>query len=121
MRMPRSVRLIHALRRPLAVAITVLPLLADAQSASAAPSFSGPSTARVAQVSTFNGSGYALNGAVSISVTAPSAAEAHYSSVAGADGTLSYSLTPSAPGMYTLKVLDTSGKVLASLNVYAAP
>ena len=119
MQMSPSARLVRTLCGPLLAVIAALPLVAGAQSAT--PSLAGPSTARVAQTSTFSGSGFAPNSAVSIAVTAPNATEAHYSAVAGSEGMLSYSLTPSAPGQYTLKVLDTSGRVLVSLNVQAVP
>ena len=121
MRTHPSVRVVHALRKPLAVAIAVLPLIMGNQSANAAPAFSGPSTARVAQAANFSGSGFAPNSAISISVAAATAGEAHFSAVAAADGKLSYSLTPTVPGMYTLKVLDTSGKVLVTAHVHATP
>lgn len=121
MRTHPSVRVVRALRKPLMVVIAVLPLIMGAQGANAAPALSGPSTARVAQAATFNGSGFAPNGAVSISVAASTAGEAHFSAVATADGKLSYSLTPSVLGMYTLKVLDPSGKVLATTHVHATP
>ncbi len=121
MRTPAPVRLGPLLRKPLAVAILVLPLVLAAQAASAAPALSGPSTARVAHAATFSGSGFAPNSAVSISVAASAGGEAHFSAVAAADGRLSYNLIPTVAGMYTLKVLDTSGKVLATAHVRTTP
>ena len=99
--------------------VLALPLVAIAQASKI--SLSGPSTARVAQQVTLNGSGFVPNSAVSVSVTTPDAVEAHYGAVARAEGSLSYTLLPATPGRYLIKVLDTSGKVLATVNLFATP
>ena len=99
--------------------VLALPLVATGQASKV--SLSGPSTARVAQQVTLNGSGFAPNSALSVSVTTPDAVEAHYGAVARAEGSLSYTLLPATPGRYLIKVLDSSGKVLATVNLFATP
>lgn len=83
-----------------------------------APSLSGPSMVKSAQQVVLSGSGFAANSAVSISVTNPSGVEAHYSAVTGADGKISYTLVPSAPGVYTVKVLSSGGATLSETRLH---
>ncbi|NRF67656.1 hypothetical protein HLB44_11735 [Aquincola sp. S2] len=109
-----------ASRKPLSAAFTALILVA-ASSIQAAPALSGPSTSRVAQATPFTGSGFAPNSALSVAVIAPGAPEAHYSTVADAQGTVRYTLYPAVPGAHTLRVLNSAGKVLISVNVHATP
>lgn len=112
-------RRLRVLWLPLLAALCVAPALSATDPM--APTLSGPSTARVATVAKFSGSGFAPNKALSVSVTAPDKREAHFGAVTSADGSLTYPLLPSAPGPYLLRVLDTSGKVLTTLTVHVAP
>lgn len=115
---PRSSRP-HCARLLIVSALMAAPLTSGAQANK--PSFAGPSTARAAQAATFNGSGFAPNSAVSVSVTAAGGAEAHFGAVVRADGSLSHTLVPSVAGPHTLKVLDSSGKVLVTTFFHATP
>lgn len=86
--------------------------------AQGAPSFSGPSMVKSAQQVVLSGSGFAANSAVSISVTSPSGIEAHYSAVTGADGRVNYTLVPTTPGVYTVKVLSSGGATLSETRLH---
>jgi hypothetical protein len=97
--------------RPVKALVLCMPLLAAAQSAP--PSLSGPSMARAAEVAEFNGRGFTPNAAVSIAITQPGGAESVYGAVVAGDGSLTYRLTPSAPGTYQIKVTDSGGRVIA--------
>ena len=101
--------------RSMAVLLATSALFSMAQGA---PSFSGPSMVKAAQQVVLSGSGFAANSAVSISVTNPSGNEAHYSAVTGADGRISYTLVPSAPGVYTVKVLSSGGATLSETRLH---
>ena len=112
-------RNLSTLCKPLAVVALCAPLLAMAQAGGL--SFSGPSIVPLSKGAMFTGRGLSPNSAVSISIVAPGGAEATFSAVVAADGSLSYSLQPVAIGMHALKLMDSSGKVLSTLNFQAAP
>ncbi len=99
-----------------AAALVSLPLWAQAP---ARPTFAGPSMVRASDVAVFSGRGYAANGALSISVTAPGGAEAVFGTVAGDDGTLTTRVAPRGTGAHTVKVLDAGGRVLARVVLIA--
>lgn len=102
--------------RPLSALVLCMPLLVVAQATP--PSLSGPSMARAAEVAEFNGRGFTPNAAVSIAIRAPGGAESVYGAVAGADGSLTYRLTPAAAGAYQIKVTDSGGRVIASATFH---
>ena len=110
-------RFLRTLAFPMAAALTsaIVPIAAQATGASIA----GPSVVRPAEVAVFSGRGFAANAAVSISITTAAGAESVFSAVAGADGTLSYQLSPRAHGLHVLRVLDSSGQELAKVNFIA--
>lgn len=83
-----------------------------------APSLAGPSMVPASQAVVLNGSGFAANSAVSISVKSPSGTEAHYSAVIGPDGRISYTVQPYAPGTYTVKVLSSGGAPLSETRFH---
>lgn len=83
-----------------------------------APALSGPSMVKASQQVVLNGTGFAVNSAVSISVTNPSGNEAHFSAVTGPDGRISYTVVPSAPGLYTVKVLSSGGVALSETRFH---
>ena len=115
-----TVSRVHSVRlllKPLAAALVALPLLASAQPSK--PTLSGPSVVSSAKQVEFSGRGFAPNSAVSVSIARAGGAEAHFSAVVGADGSLSYKPTVGAAGPHVLKVLDSSGKVLATANFMA--
>ena len=111
------VRLANALLKPVVLGLICLPLVVSAQANK--PVFSGPSVVQSAKTAEFSGSGFAPNSAVSFSIARAGGAEAHYSAVVGADGKLSYKASPAGAGPHVLKVLDSSGKTLASVNFVA--
>ncbi len=112
MKMSSGVRWHLNLARPLAALVACFPLLLMAQSAP--PSLGGPSMVRVASNVVFQGSGLAPNSAISMAIALPNGSESHHGAVADANGRLSYSLSPSATGIHTLKVLDSGGRTLAT-------
>lgn len=96
-------------------------VLAMVTSLHAAPALSGPSVVSLAQPVKFSGSGFSPNSAVTFAVRAPDGAEAHFSALVGADGSLSYSLVASQQGRYSLRVLNTAGAALSEVGFIAAP
>lgn len=94
-------------------------LLMVVASATYAASFAGPSVMRLNQSAEFNGGGFAANSAVSISVTAPGGAEAHFSTVVGANGKLVYQVAAKSPGVHIVKVLSSAGRTLATTRFIA--
>ena len=111
------VRLVNAALKPVVLGLLCLPLLGAAQANK--PALSGPSMVQSAKTVEFSGSGFAPNSAVSVSIARAGGAEAHYSAVVGADGKLSYKTAAAAAGPHVLKVLDSSGKTLATVNFIA--
>lgn len=104
--------------RPLRLVACLIVTSAFLSLAHGAPALSGPSMVQSAQPVVLSGSGFAANSAVSISVTNPGGTEAHYSAVTGTDGRISYTVVPSALGMYTVKVLSSSGATLSETRFH---
>ncbi len=98
---------------PVAAILASLPVWAMAQSG---PSIAGPSVVRTAEMVVFTGRGFAADSPLSFAVVAPGGAESVYGAVASAQGTVSYQVSPRVAGAHTLKVLDTSGQVLATVK-----
>lgn len=111
---PGLVRRAPGLSKSLCVGLILL-----AASSAYAASFAGPSVMRLNESAEFNGGGFAANSAVSISVTAPGGAEAHFSTVVGANGKLVYQVAAKTPGVHTVKVLNSSGRTLATARFVA--
>lgn len=96
-------------------------LLAGAAVAADPPFFSGPSMAKPSTPTVFAGKGFAPNASVTLMVRDPAGSTAGYSAVTNAEGALSYQLTPSQTGIYTLTVTDSGGRQLASATVSVRP
>ena len=111
------VQLANAFLKPVVLGLVCLPLVVAAQANK--PTFSGPSVVQSSKPADFSGSGFAPNSAVSVSIARAGGAEAHYGAVVGADGKLIYKATPTAAGPHVLKVLDSAGKALATVNFIA--
>ncbi|HMC17494.1 MAG TPA: hypothetical protein VKI18_17795 [Albitalea sp.] len=116
MQLKSFARLARAITPPVVALAMSLPWLVQA-----APTLAGPSVGKVSEAAVFSGSGYVANSAVSISVTLPGGAEATFSAVVAADGSLSYSVAPTDPGVHSLKVLDSGGNTLSSAMFIARP
>lgn len=118
----------HAIHSPanrafksFAILLACVPLMAMAQthkSTAAPPSLAGPSLVQASKGAVFTGQGYKPNSAVSIALRTPAGVESHFSTVVAADGSLSYRIDSRPAGSYSLKVVDTSGKALASTNFH---
>jgi hypothetical protein len=109
-----GVRSLHALRAA-ALSLVVVGVSAWAQTAS----ISGPSVARAGSTVTLSAKSLPANAAVSLAVTQPSGREAHYSAVAGADGTLSVTIKSGEAGAYRVRVLDSGGRELSATTFNA--
>lgn len=118
MQFTKITRFARMISMAVAVIAAITPIGAMAQATAA--SIGGPSLVRTAQAATFTGQGFAANSALSISILAPGGSESVYGAVAGADGTLNYQISPRTVGVHQLRVLDSSGKVLAHANFIAA-
>lgn len=105
--------------RSLVLGLGALILAAAAMAAS--PYFSGPSVAKPAAATKFDGKGFAPNSAVTVVVTSPSGATTSVGAVTGADGALSYTLVPSQTGAYSITVADSGGRALAKAVVAVLP
>lgn len=79
--------------------------------------FSGPSVARVGAEQVFSGK-FKPNLPVTIMVRSPSGQEAGYSAVTDNEGRIRYPITPDRAGVYTLKVVDSSGQPLAQTQLH---
>lgn len=79
--------------------------------------FSGPSVARVGAQQVFAGK-FKPNLPVTIMVRSPSGQESGFSAVTDSDGRLRYPITPDRAGVYTLKVVDSSGKQLVQAQLH---
>lgn len=111
----------------LAIALACMPVLVGVQTqaqmapalqkqAAIAPSFAGPSMIELAKAAVFIGQGFKPNASVSIALRTPAGVESQFSAVVAADGSLSYRVQPQTAGVYSLTVLDSGGKTLASTN-----
>jgi|GEM_PF-1453234 len=87
----------------------------------ATPYFSGPSVGKPALASKFDGKGFEPNAAVTVVVSAPGGGSTSISAVTSAEGALSYTLTPSQSGAYTISVTDSGGRTLAKAVVAVLP
>jgi hypothetical protein len=91
-----------------------------AGTAAAAPNASVPSIGRVGQETVVHGDGFASGALLSVRVTGPSGAVALAAVIAGADGKVAHSLTPTAAGRYRVELLQADARV-ADLVFMAAP
>lgn len=81
--------------------------------------FGGPSVLTVASAATFSGGNFAPGSAVTVVVRQPNGAESANSVMVDANGRISYSVTPTVEGVYTIRVTDSGGRQLASTNFHA--
>ncbi len=107
------------------IASRLLALVASAmlvpQAMAGNPSLSGPSILTVASAGVFKATGLTPNTSVTVAVTTPQGAEAHYGVMVSSDGTLKYKLKSNSPGIYQLRILDSSGKELSMVNINSVP
>lgn len=110
-------RAIRSLR--LAALVSMLAVVGSPALSSEKASVSGPSVARAGNTVTLNARALPGGAAVTLAVTTPGGREAHYSAVAGADGTLAVPVKAGAAGIYEVRVLDSGGRTLASTSFNA--
>jgi hypothetical protein len=91
-----------------------------ASTAAAAPNASVPSIGKVGQETVVRGDGFAGGALLSVRVTDPSGAVALAAVIAGVDGKVAHSLTPTAAGRYRVELLQADARV-ADLAFMAAP
>lgn len=107
------------------VAPRVLALVAAAvfgpQAMAGNATLSGPSILTVATAGVFKATGLTPNTSVTVAVTTPQGVEAHYGVMVSSDGTLKYKLKSNSPGVYQLRILDSSGKELSMVNINSMP
>lgn len=118
--MSRVLQLARSMRSRLAFA-TAAASLAAGLALAQAPSFSGPSIARVSESATFRGGALPPNAALTVFVTAPGGATAGYGAVADSSGALQYVFAASETGTYTLALADSGGRTLASAVIAVMP
>lgn len=110
---------VHRAFHSLVFVAFLLPVMVSAQTRkvdAATPSLAGPSLVMASKGAVFTGRGFAPNSAVSISLRSPAGVESHFSAVVAADGSISYRIDSKPVGTYSLKVLDTGGRVISTSN-----
>lgn len=79
----------------------------------AKPSFSGPSIVPAGKTVSFRGSGFKPSEALTVAVTSPEGAEAHFATVADAKGELNYKVAARSAGTHAVRVLDSGGRLIS--------
>lgn len=78
------------------------------------PSLSGPSVVGASAMVPLAARSLPASSAVTVAVTSPSGTEAHFSHVAGTDGTLAVNVQAGGAGRYKVRLLDSGGRQIAA-------
>ena len=81
----------------------------------------GPSVLHVSSAASFSGGNFAPGTAVTVVVRQPNGAESGISVMVDSRGKIAYTMTPSVQGLYTIRVTDSGGRVLAKAHFNAHP
>lgn len=108
------------------IGLMAITLLATATASSlpamaAGASLSGPSTITFGEKAVMNGGNFPANMAVKAIVKDPSGKKHNQVIAVNEDGTLSYEIPISGPGMYTLQIANNKGKVLGKASLMVNP
>jgi len=97
----------------------VVSLLSPAYAA--APTFAGPSVAKVLQPSKFTGVSFTPSSDVTLVLMAPTGQVTSTGAVVQTDGSLSHTVVPTSVGVYILKVMDGGGVALKEVRFHVMP
>jgi hypothetical protein len=79
----------------------------------------GPSVLHISSAASFKGGNFAPGTAVTVVVRQPNGAESAHSLMVDSSGKIAYTMTPKAEGLYTIRVTDSGGRVLATAHFNA--
>ena len=93
-----------------------------APSAGANPAhFAGPSVLQISSSASFRGGNFAPGTAVTVVVRQPNGAESAHGLMVDSAGKITYTMAPKVQGLYTIRVTDSGGRVLAKAQFNAHP
>ena len=81
--------------------------------------FSGPSVLQIASSTSFKGGNFAPGTAVTVVVRQPNGAESAHGVMVDSAGKIAYTVVPKVQGLYTIRVTDSGGRVLAKTQFNA--
>ena len=81
--------------------------------------FAGPSVLHISSSASFKGGNFAPGTAVTVVVRQPNGAESAHSLMVDSGGKIAYTVTPKVEGLYTIRVTDSGGRVLAKAQFNA--
>ena len=81
--------------------------------------FAGPSVLQISSSASFKGGNFAPGTAVTVVVRQPNGAESAHGLMVDSAGKISYTVIPKAAGLYTIRVTDSGGRVLAKAQFNA--
>ena len=100
------------------VVVSVATLVAPSASANQAH-LAGPSVLHISSAASFKGGNFAPGTAVTVVVRQPNGAESAHSLMVDSAGKITYAMTPKVQGLYTIRVTDSGGRVLATAHFNA--
>ena len=83
--------------------------------------FAGPSVLQISKSGSFKGGNFAPGTAVTVVVRQPSGSESAHGVMVDSAGKLAYTVVPKVQGLYTIRVTDSGGRVLAKTQFNAHP
>ncbi len=97
---------------------SVAAFVAPAHSANP-PHLAGPSVLQTSSAASFKGGNFAPGTAVTVVVRQPNGAESAHNLMVDSSGKITYTMTPKAVGLHTIRVTDSGGRVLATSHFNA--
>ena len=79
----------------------------------------GPSMLQASSAARFNGGNFPPGTAVTVVVRQPNGAESASNLMVDSGGKIAYTMTPRVEGLYTIRVTDSGGRVLAKTHFNA--